>query len=43
MTELRLSLLALMHIQYEFAINLDDVVTEFAEKNPCRMQLNSVL
>ena len=43
MTELRLSPLALMHIHYEFAINLDDVVIKFAEKNPRRMQLSSVL
>ena len=43
MTELRLSSLALMHIHYEFPINLDDVVTKFSEKHPRRMQLKSVL
>ena len=43
MTELRLSSLALMHIHYEFPINLDDVVTKFSEKHPRRMQPSSVL
>ena len=43
MTENRLSSLALIHIHYQHVVDLDAVVTLFAELHPRRMQLASVL
>ena len=43
MTENRLTSLALIHIHYQHVIDLDAVVTLFAELHPRRMQLASVL
>ena len=43
MTENRLSSLALMHIHYQQAVDLETVVTLFAELHPRRLQLASVL
>ncbi len=43
MTDNRLSSLALMHIHYQQAVDLDAVVTLFAELHPRRLQLSSVL
>ena len=42
MTENRLTSLALIHIHYQHVIDLDAVVTLFAELHPRRMQLASV-
>ena len=43
MTENRLTSLALMHIHYDHEVNLDTVVDLFAELQPRRLQLRSVL
>ena len=43
MTENRLSSIALIHIHYQHVVDLDTVVTLFAELHPRRMQLASVL
>ena len=43
MTQNRLTSLALMHIHYDFHINIDEIVDIFAELHPRRMQLSSVL
>ena len=43
MTESRLTSLALMHIHYSHSIDMDTVVQLFAELNPRRLQLSSVL
>ena len=43
MTEDRLTSLALMHIHYDFRININEIVDIFAELHPRRMQLSSVL
>ena len=43
MTGDRLTSLALMHIHYDFCIDLDEIVDIFAEMHPRRMQLSSVL
>ena len=42
-TEDRLTSLALMHIHYDFHINIEEVVDIFAELHRRRMQLSSVL
>ena len=42
MTKNRLSSLALIHIHYQHVVDLDAVVTLFAELHPRRMQLASV-
>ena len=43
MSENRLTSLALMHIHYDHEVNLDTVVDLFAELQPRRLQLRSVL
>ena len=43
MSENRLTSLALMHIDYDQEVNLDTVVDLFAELQPRRLQLRSVL
>ena len=43
MTENRLTSLALMHIHYDHEVNLDTVVDLFAELQPKRLQLRSLL
>ena len=43
MTENRLSSFTLIHIHYQHVVDLDAVVTLFAELHPRRMQLASVL
>ena len=43
MSENRLTFLALMHIHYDHEVNLDTVLDLFAELQPRRLQLRSVL
>lgn len=43
MTESRLTSLALMHIHYQYHVDLDTVVQLFAELHPRRLQLRSVI
>ena len=42
MTDSILSSLALMHIHYQYAIDLDAVVQLFVELHPRKLQLSSV-
>ena len=43
MTDSRLSSLALMHIHYQYAIDLDAFVQMFAEMHPRKLQLSNAL
>ena len=43
MTQDRLTSLALMHIHYNYPIDLDNVVDIYAKLQPRRVQLSSVL
>ena len=43
MTESRLTGLALMHIHYAKKVDLDEVVSEFANKHPRKMELQSII
>ena len=43
MSEVRINGLALMHVHYGVQIDLDWVITEFAQRNPRRMKLINIL
>ena len=43
MTQGRLSALAIVHIHYNFNVDLDEVVDKFATKHARRLQLNTLL